>query len=43
MPDDVKKKVDEAKDKIVSGETQVTSAFGLSTDEVSKIISSVAL
>jgi len=42
VPDDVKAKIVEVTEKIVSGEIKVTSAFGLTTDEVTEIIESVA-
>lgn len=41
VPADVQTKIDDAKAKIVSGDIKVTSAFGLTTDEVTKIIKSV--
>ncbi len=42
VPDDVKTKIAEASDKVAGGEIEVTSAFGLTTDEVTEIINSVA-
>lgn len=42
VPDTVKASIKEATDKIISGEIQVTSAFGLTTDEVTEILNSVA-
>ena len=42
VPDDVKTAIDDAKAKIIAGDIQVTSAYGLSTDEVTAIINSVA-
>lgn len=42
VPDDVKSKITDAQKKIISGEIKVTSAFGLTTDEVTAIIDSVA-
>lgn len=42
VPDDVKTAIEDAKSKIIAGDIQVTSAYGLSTDEVTSIINSVA-
>ena len=42
VPDDVKTAIDDAKAKIIAGDIRVTSAYGLSTDEVTAIINSVA-
>jgi basic membrane protein A len=42
VSEDVKTKINDAKQKIISGEITATSAFGLTTDEVTDIITSVA-
>lgn len=42
VPEDVKTKITEASDKIANSEITVTSAFGLTTDQVTEIINSVA-
>lgn len=42
VPEEVKTAINEATDKIASGEVTVTSAFGLTTDEVTAIINSVS-
>jgi basic membrane protein A len=42
VPDDIKAKIEDAKEKIISGDITVTSAFGLTTDQVTEIIKSVA-
>lgn len=42
VPEDVKNNIADATDKIIAGDIKVTSAFGLTTDEVTKIIDSVA-
>lgn len=42
VPDEVKTSIEDAKTKIISGEIAVTSAFGLTTEQVSDIIGSVA-
>lgn len=42
VPDKVKTSIDDAKKQIISGDIKVTSAFGLTTKQVSKIIKSVA-
>jgi basic membrane protein A len=41
VPEEVKTSIAEATSKIISGEIEVTSAFGLTTDEVTSIIDSV--
>lgn len=42
VPDDVKEKINEAAEKISSGEIKVTSAYGLTTEEVTDIMNSAS-